>query len=54
MAESAAAGVTIPPFVKPEFVTFAIPFGLNHDGTFDYTAGNNAAVARNGEPQEGR
>ena len=46
LLDAAAAGATIPPFVKPEFVNFAIPFGLNNDGTFDYTSGNNAAVAQ--------
>ena len=48
LLDAAAAGITIPPFVKTEFVNFAIPFGLNNDGTFDYTSGNNPAVAQGG------
>ena len=46
LLDAAAAGITVPSFVKTEFVNFAIPFGLNNDGTFDYTAGNNPALAQ--------
>ena len=46
LLDAAAAGITVPAFVKTEFVNFAIPYGLNNDGTFDYTSGNNPAVAQ--------
>lgn len=43
LLDAEAAGITVPAFVKTEFATYAIPFGLNSDGTFDYTADNNPA-----------
>jgi RHS repeat-associated protein len=46
LLDAAAAGITVPSFVKSEFVNFAIPYGLNNDGTFDYTSGNNPAVSQ--------
>jgi hypothetical protein len=33
----------VPAFVKTEFRNFAIPYGVNSDGTFDYGADNNPA-----------
>ncbi len=41
LLDAAAAGITVPPFVKTEFVNYAIPTSLNNDGTFDYTGDNN-------------
>src|ERR1043166_4388700 len=46
LLDAAAAGIRVPAFVKTEFVNYAIPYGLNNDGTFDYTSGNNPAVAQ--------
>jgi RHS repeat-associated protein len=46
LLDAAAAGITVPAFVKSEFVNYAIPYGLNNDGTFDYTSGNNPAIAQ--------
>jgi beta-lactam-binding protein with PASTA domain len=43
LLDAEAAGVTVPAFVKAEFTNFAIPYGVNSDGTFDYTADNNPA-----------
>jgi hypothetical protein len=40
LLDAQAAGTTIPAFVKSEFQTFALPQGLNTDGTFDYRANN--------------
>lgn len=44
LLDSEAAGITVPAFVKSEFTNFAIPAGLNTDGTFDYSANTNAAA----------
>ncbi len=43
LLDAAAAGITVPPFVKTEFANFAIPYGVNTDGTFDYTSDNSPA-----------
>jgi beta-lactam-binding protein with PASTA domain len=43
LLDAAAAGITVPAFVKTEFTNFAVPYGINSDGTFDYTSDNNAA-----------
>jgi beta-lactam-binding protein with PASTA domain len=43
LLDAAAAGITVPPFVKTEFATYAIQYGVNSDGTFDYTSDNNPA-----------
>ena len=48
LLDAAAGGITVPAFVKTEFVNYAIPLGLNMhtagpntiDGTFDYSADN--------------
>jgi len=44
LLEAQAAGTVIPAFVKSEFQTFALPQGLNTDGTFDYRANNNTST----------
>ena len=36
LMDAEAAGITVPPFVKTQFATYAIPTSLNVDGTFDY------------------
>ena len=41
LLDAEAAGITVPPFVKTQFITFAIPTSLNNDGTFDYGGDNN-------------
>lgn len=46
LLDSEAAGITVPAFVKSEFINYAIPYGLNNDGTFDYTSGNNATISQ--------
>jgi hypothetical protein len=43
--DAIAAGINVPAFVQTEFNTFALPQGLNTDGTYDYRADNNPATA---------
>lgn len=43
LLDASAAGTTIPAFVQGEFGNFALPQGLNTDGSFDYRADNNPA-----------
>jgi hypothetical protein len=38
LLDAAAAGTAIPAFVKTNFANFALPSGLNNDGSFDYRA----------------
>lgn len=44
LLDAEAAGIVVPPFVKDEFINFAIPIGLNNDGSFDYNPNNNPAT----------
>ena len=41
LLDAEASGITVPAFVKNEFKTYAIPFGVNNDGSFDYNPDNN-------------
>ncbi|MGB2714715.1 MAG: PASTA domain-containing protein [Vicinamibacterales bacterium] len=43
LLDAAAAGITVPAFVKTEFATYAIPTSLNTDGTWDYGGDGNPA-----------
>jgi PKD repeat protein len=43
LLDAAAAGTTLATFIQPEFANFALPQGLNTDGSFDYRADNNPA-----------
>jgi hypothetical protein len=45
LLDAEASGTTIATFVKPEFQNKALPGALNTDGSFDYNADNNPAVA---------
>jgi PKD repeat protein len=47
LLDASAAGTTIPAFVQPEFSQFALPQGLNTDGSFDYRADANPASPNN-------
>jgi hypothetical protein len=47
LLDAGSAGTVIPGFVKTEFVNFALPAGLNNDGTFDYRADQNPASDNN-------
>ena len=40
---ASAAGATVPGWVNTEFAGFALPNGLNNDGSFDYQADGNRA-----------
>jgi hypothetical protein len=41
--DASGAGATVPQWVKNEFGNFALPNGLNNDGSFDYQADGNRA-----------
>jgi hypothetical protein len=49
--DAAAAGATVPAFVKTEF-TFGLAGALNNDGSFDYQNNGNPATASSAGPQK--
>ena len=44
LLDGAAAGATVPVWVRNEWSNFALPNGLNNDGSFDYRADGNRAL----------
>jgi len=44
MLDAAGGGATVPAFVSREFGNFALPGGLNNNGSFDYRADGNRAT----------